>query len=139
MTNFFKTTPALALALCFFLCAPDTYAQERTRTSPDSSSRSTSKTTTRSMDRNDRNASIDRRERIRRIRENRNRYGGSSSSRGGRGTNVITEEDRSRGGRGTNVVTEDEREQARERKIADLLKRVSALEERVKKLESSRN
>lgn len=52
---------------------------------------------------------------------------------------MVTEEDRSRGGRGTNVVTEDEREQARERKIADLLKRVSALEERVKKLESSRN
>lgn len=63
-----------------------------------------------------------------------------TGSSGGRGTNVVTEDERnanSRGGRGTNVITEDDREHSQDRKINELTTRMEALERRVKELEQA--
>lgn len=87
-----------------------------------------------------RTTSIDRRDRMRRMRENLRRQSGTrNNSEGGRGTNVVTEDERNQGGRGTNVVTEDDRERMRDSKIEDLLRRMRILEEKVKLLEQNKS
>ena len=123
-------------------------AQQRASSGEIDSSRTARESTANST--SDR-SSIDRRERVRRMRDNyrRTRTGtgsGSDSgtgSSGGRGTNVVTEDERNAnsraaGGRGTNVITEDDREHSQDRKINELTTRMEALERRVKELERAR-
>lgn len=112
---------------------------DSSRTARESTANSTSDRSTSDRSSSDRStsdrSSIDRRDRVQRMRDNYRR------TSGGRGTNVVTEDERnanSRGSRGTNVITEDDREHSQDRKLNELTTRMEALERRVKELEQAR-
>lgn len=148
-----------------FGAAPFAYGQERTTTSRDSNETVEKESSASESDRARRakaryrrarnSRSVDGRRRIEMMRGRE-----SQGSSRGRGTRVVTEEDRdpyvkgrrridamsgrdrdrgsSRGGRGTNVVTEEDRARMQNERLENALRRIEKLEYRVRVLENAR-